>query len=168
MEKTLFDSERKVMELIWKEGEVTAKQISLTLRDTIGWNKNITYTVIKKCIQKGFIERLEPNFVCRALLSDSGCHRFSEVFSSKMPRTVFLFLWMLAWCKLMIPIPTGFSVSVTNGWFEKMPDITTALSIPATAWRHLGQSLIKERVNHLIHMKEKFLRIFCPFYQSSL
>ena len=101
-------------------------------------------------------------------LSDSGCHRFSEVFSSKMPRTVFLFLWMLAWCKLMIPIPTGFSVSVTNGWFEKMPDITTALSIPATAWRHLGQSLMKERVNHLIHMKEKFLRIFCPFYQSSL
>lgn len=69
MEKTLFDSERKVMEVIWKEGEVTAKQISLTLRDTIGWNKNTTYTVIKKCIQKGFIERLEPNFVCRALLS---------------------------------------------------------------------------------------------------
>ena len=28
MEKTLFDSERKVMEVIWKEGEVTAKQIS--------------------------------------------------------------------------------------------------------------------------------------------
>ena len=93
---------------------------------------------------------------------------FRKFFSSKMPRTVFLFLWMLAWCKLMIPIPTGFSVSVTNGWFEKMPDITTALSIPATAWRHLGQSLMKERVNHLIHMKEKFLRIFCPFYQSSL
>ena len=91
MEKTLFDSERKVMEVIWKEGDVTAKQISLTLRDTIGWNKNTTYTVIKKCIQKGFIERLEPNFVCRALLSDSGCHRFSEVFSSKMPRTVFCF-----------------------------------------------------------------------------
>jgi predicted transcriptional regulator len=69
MEKTLFDSERKVMEVIWKEGDVTAKQISLTLHDTIGWNKNTTYTVIKKCIQKGFIERLEPNFVCRALLS---------------------------------------------------------------------------------------------------
>ena len=69
MEKTLFDSERKVMEVILKEGEVTAKQISLTLRDTVGWNKNTTYTVIKKCIQKGFIERLEPNFVCRALLS---------------------------------------------------------------------------------------------------
>ncbi len=64
---------------------------------------------------------------------------FRKFFSSKMPRTVFLFLWMLAWCKLMIPIPTGFSVPVTNnGWFEKMPDITTALSIPAIAWQTAG------------------------------
>lgn len=42
MEKTLFDSERKVMEVIWKEGDVTAKQISLTLHDTIGWNKELS------------------------------------------------------------------------------------------------------------------------------
>ena len=63
---------------------------------------------------------------------------FRKFFSSKMPRTVFLFLWMLAWCKLMIPIPTGFSVPVTNGWFENMPDITTALSIPATALQTAG------------------------------
>ena len=89
MEKTLFDSERKVMEVIWKEGEVTAKQISLTLRDTVAWNKNTTYTVIKKCIQKGFIERLEPNFVCRALLSDSDCHRFSEVFFLQNAQNLF-------------------------------------------------------------------------------
>ena len=57
------------MEVIWKEGDITAKQISLILHDSIGWNKNTTYTVIKKCIQKGFIERLEPNFICKALLS---------------------------------------------------------------------------------------------------
>ena len=63
---------------------------------------------------------------------------FRKFFSSKMPRTVFLFLWMLAWCKLMIPIPTSFSVPVANGWFEKMPDITAALSIPATAWQTAG------------------------------
>ena len=66
---------------------------------------------------------------------------FRKFFSSKMPRTVFLFLWMLAWCKLMIPIPTGFSVPVTNGWFENMPDITTALSIPATALQTAGTTV---------------------------
>ena len=57
------------MEVIWKEGDITAKQISLILHDSTGWSKNTTYTVIKKCIQKGFIERLEPNFICRARLS---------------------------------------------------------------------------------------------------
>lgn len=69
MEEKLFDSERKVMEVIWKEGDVTAKNISLILNEKIGWNKNTTYTVIKKCIQKGWIERLEPDFVCRAKIT---------------------------------------------------------------------------------------------------
>lgn len=69
MEETLFDSERKVMEVIWKEGDISAKQISLILNENIGWNKNTTYTVIKKCIQKGLIERSEPGFICRALIS---------------------------------------------------------------------------------------------------
>ena len=53
MEEKLFDSERKVMEVIWEEGDMTAKEISLILNEKIGWNKNTTYTVIKKCIQKG-------------------------------------------------------------------------------------------------------------------
>ena len=65
----LFDSELKVMEVLWKEGDITAKAIVGILGKSIGWNKNTTYTVIKKCIEKGAIERLEPNFVCRALIS---------------------------------------------------------------------------------------------------
>lgn len=69
MEEKLFDSERKVMEVIWEEGDMTAKEISLILNEKIGWNKNTTYTVIKKCIQKGLIERLEPGFLCRARIT---------------------------------------------------------------------------------------------------
>ena len=69
MEAKLFDSELKVMGVLWREGESTAKHISDVLAEEVGWNMNTTYTVIKKCIQKGFIERLEPNFICRALLS---------------------------------------------------------------------------------------------------
>lgn len=65
----LFDSELKVMEVLWKEGDQTAKQISDILRDSIGWNVNTTYTVIKKCIAKGAIARSEPNFMCHALIS---------------------------------------------------------------------------------------------------
>ena len=69
MEEKLFDSERKVMEVIWEEGDMTAKEISLILNEKIGWNKNTTYTVIKKCIQKGLIERLEPGFLFRARIT---------------------------------------------------------------------------------------------------
>ena len=65
----LFDSEIKVMEVIWKEGDLPAKSIAKILGDSIGWNKNTTYTVIKKCIEKTVIERREPNFICHALIS---------------------------------------------------------------------------------------------------
>ena len=64
----LFDSELKVMDVLWKEGDKTAKQLSDILKAEIGWNMNTTYTVIKKCIAKGAIERREPNFLCRALI----------------------------------------------------------------------------------------------------
>ena len=65
----LFDSELKVMDVMWKEGDMPAKQISDVLKETTGWNMNTTYTVIKKCIAKGAIERREPNFLCHALIA---------------------------------------------------------------------------------------------------
>ncbi len=68
MEIKLFDSELKVMGVLWKEGDKTAKEISDILKSEIGWNMNTTYTVIKKCIAKGAIERTEPNFLCHALI----------------------------------------------------------------------------------------------------
>ena len=56
----LFDSELKVMEVLWEHEEnaaetsekVSARQIVDVLSQRIGWNKNTTYTVIKKCIEK--------------------------------------------------------------------------------------------------------------------
>lgn len=65
----LFDSELKVMGVLWREGDTTAKHISDVLKEETGWNINTTYTLIKRCIQKGAIERSEPNFMCHALIS---------------------------------------------------------------------------------------------------
>ncbi len=65
----LFDSELKIMEVLWREGDLTAKKISDILNEEIGWNMNTTYTVIKKCIAKGAVLRSEPNFRCHALIS---------------------------------------------------------------------------------------------------
>ena len=62
----LYDSELKVMEIIWDREPISAKEISMILRDTIGWNKNTTYTIIKKLIDKDIIGREEPNFICSA------------------------------------------------------------------------------------------------------
>ena len=69
MDIKLFDSERKVMDVLWREGDQTAKRNSDNLKEEIGWNMNTTYTVIKKCIAKGAIRRTEPNFRCHALIS---------------------------------------------------------------------------------------------------
>lgn len=68
MDIKLFDSELKVMDVLWREGDSTAKNISNVLKEEVGWNMNTTYTLIKRCIKKGAIERSEPNFMCHALI----------------------------------------------------------------------------------------------------
>lgn len=68
MSVKLFDSELKIMNVLWQEGDCTAKHISDVLKEETGWNMNTTYTLIKRCISKGAIERTEPNFMCRALI----------------------------------------------------------------------------------------------------
>jgi len=64
----LFDSEWKLMEVLWRNEPITAKQLSVLALEEIGWNKNTTYTVIKKLIEKQVIIRSEPNFTCTSLL----------------------------------------------------------------------------------------------------
>lgn len=68
MQSKLFDSELKVMGVLWREGDCTAKHISDVLKQEVGWNMNTTYTLIKRCISKGAIQRSEPNFLCHALI----------------------------------------------------------------------------------------------------
>ncbi len=63
---TLFDSEWKLMEILWESGPTSAKEASRLAADRIGWNKNTTYTVLKKLVDKGYLDRSEPGFVCTA------------------------------------------------------------------------------------------------------
>jgi len=65
----LFDSELKVMEVLWEKEPISAKEIVDILSKQIGWNKNTTYTVIKKCVEKGAVSREEPGFLCRTLVT---------------------------------------------------------------------------------------------------
>ena len=64
----LFESELKLMELLWKNEGVPAKELTLLAFMEFGWNKNTTYTVIKRLVSKGAIRRDEPGFICRSLI----------------------------------------------------------------------------------------------------
>ena len=52
MSVKLFDSELKIMNVLWQEGDCTAKHISDVLKEETGWNMNTTYTLIKRCIRR--------------------------------------------------------------------------------------------------------------------
>lgn len=70
MEKIkLFEGELKLLELLWANEGATAKELALLASKEIGWNKNTTYTVIKKLVAKGAIKRSEPDFVCHGLIT---------------------------------------------------------------------------------------------------
>ena len=68
MDGKLYDSELKVMDVLWREGDCAARHIADVLEKEVGWNVNTTYTLIKRCIAKGAIQRREPRFVCHALV----------------------------------------------------------------------------------------------------
>ncbi len=65
----LYDSELRVMDILWKEGDTTAKQLVAKLNAEIGWSRATTYTILKKLIDKNAVQRTEPNFVCHALIT---------------------------------------------------------------------------------------------------
>lgn len=69
MSQRQSSSELRILEILWEHGEMPAKEIANILTEEIGWNKNTTYTLIKRCVKKGLIQRTDPNFVCSALIS---------------------------------------------------------------------------------------------------
>jgi len=69
MEVKIFDSELKIMQILWREGDLTARQLAKILKEQIGWKSSTTYTIIGKLIEKGAIERCEASFTCKALIT---------------------------------------------------------------------------------------------------
>jgi len=64
----LFDAEFRLMELIWQCEPASAKEISAVAAGQLGWNKNTTYTVIKRLIEKEVLRRNEPGFICSSVV----------------------------------------------------------------------------------------------------
>lgn len=75
MEYKIFDSELKILEFLWDGGELTARDIAAQAKEQVGWSKTTTYTVLKKCVEKGLVARTEPGFRCRALVTRQEAQR---------------------------------------------------------------------------------------------
>ncbi|MBP3412534.1 MAG: BlaI/MecI/CopY family transcriptional regulator [Oscillospiraceae bacterium] len=65
----LTEAERKVMETVWSGGDQTAKEIAASLRETAQWSKTTSYTMITRCVEKGYLRRQDPHFVCSPKVS---------------------------------------------------------------------------------------------------
>jgi len=85
MKKMIYESELKVMEILWNEGDTTAKDLAIKLSESTNWGKTTTYTVIKKCIEKGLIQRIECDFLCRAVITKEEAQRQeAKILADKM------------------------------------------------------------------------------------
>jgi len=76
MQVKIFDSELKIMEVLWERGVLTAGQLAVILKEQTGWNRNTTYTVIGKLVDKGAVERFGTNFSCKALVTKEQVRQF--------------------------------------------------------------------------------------------
>lgn len=64
----LNNSETRIMNILWENGKLPAKEVALEAAARHGWNKNTTYTILKSLIEKDYLQREEPNFVCIPVL----------------------------------------------------------------------------------------------------
>lgn len=65
----IYESELKVLNVLWDNGRMKAADIARILADETGWNKNTTYTVINRCVKKKLITRMEPGYICTPSMS---------------------------------------------------------------------------------------------------
>ena len=66
---SVSDSDIIILDLLWEKGDMTASNLYKILMEQVGWSKSTTYTVLKRAIDKGLVERLGEDYTCRANIS---------------------------------------------------------------------------------------------------
>ena len=79
MEKKLGDAELKVMQVLWRTGGCPARQVAEEMTAAWGWNANTTYTLLRRCVQKGAVRRTEPGFFCTPCVAQEEVQRLSLI-----------------------------------------------------------------------------------------
>ena len=65
----LTEGERHIMELLWENGPMSAKELVAVLWERIEWKKTTTYTMLSRCVEKGMIRREDPGFRCVPIIT---------------------------------------------------------------------------------------------------
>ena len=95
-ELSLFDSEKRLMEIIWSEAPVESGRLVKLALEKNSWNKSTTYTILRKLIAKGFVKN-ENSVVSvlipkeKVLISES-TQIVEDSFSGSLPMFVASFL----------------------------------------------------------------------------
>ena len=66
---SVSDSDIIILDILWEKGDMTASHLYRILMEQVGWSKSTTYTVLKRAIDKGLVERLGEDYTCRANIS---------------------------------------------------------------------------------------------------
>ena len=94
-ELILFEAEKKLMEIIWREAPVESGKLVKLANEINDWNKSTTYTVLRKLVSKGFVKN-EDTIVSvlvskeKSLISESN-QIVEESFSGSLPKFVAAF-----------------------------------------------------------------------------
>ena len=95
-ELSLFESEKRLMEIIWSEAPVESGRLVKLALEKNSWNKSTTYTILRKLIAKGFVKN-ENSIVSvlipkeKVLISES-TQIVEDSFSGSLPMFVASFL----------------------------------------------------------------------------
>ena len=80
MDIKLFDSELKVMDVLWKEGDTTAKHISDVLSKEVGWNMNFMCHAL---IPKEEVQKAETDELINKIYDGSADKLFTALLGRK-------------------------------------------------------------------------------------
>lgn len=95
-ELTLFDAEKKLMDIIWDEAPVESGRLVKLADEKLNWNKSTTYTVLRKIKNKGFVSN--DDSIVRVLIPKEEVQVMEsnqiveERFSGSLPKFVAAFL----------------------------------------------------------------------------
>lgn len=84
---TLSATERIVMQVIWEEPGIKSKELDKRLKEKgFDFGKNL-YGYLNRCIRKGYLKRVEPDYQCVPLVGEESNTRNVEL--QNLLRTLF-------------------------------------------------------------------------------